>query len=108
MASAGLDLYPQNKHILGSIYKCSEQGTILLCFLGRRSVTSTTSSSTQLSPPAMKGDEYAYIPYTYAKNTIAKIMDDMKRMKNNHIQIVYDIELAYKGIEDETQVSAIV
>ncbi|OWF39036.1 myosin-1B-like [Mizuhopecten yessoensis] len=45
----------------------------------------------------------AYIPYLYARKCIAKIVDDLKYMKHNHIRIVGDIQTQYKEIEDETQ-----
>ncbi|KAL3866569.1 hypothetical protein ACJMK2_043857, partial [Sinanodonta woodiana] len=47
--------------------------------------------------------KHAYIPYLYAKKCIAKIMEDMKHMKSNHIIIVHEIQLQYKEIEKETQ-----
>ncbi|KAK3604681.1 hypothetical protein CHS0354_009292 [Potamilus streckersoni] len=47
--------------------------------------------------------KHAYIPYLYAKKCIAKIMEDMKSMKSNHIVIVHEIQLQYKEIEKETQ-----
>ena len=49
-------------------------------------------------------EAYAYVPYLYAKGCIAKIVEDMKNMKNNHVQIVHEIEKHYRAIEDETQV----
>ncbi|XP_060074621.1 myosin-1B-like [Ylistrum balloti] len=45
----------------------------------------------------------AYIPYLYARRCIAKVVDDLKNMKHNHIRIVGDIQTQYKEIEDETQ-----
>lgn len=48
--------------------------------------------------------DHAYIPYKYARNCIAKIMEDMKNMKVTHIRIVNEIQGQYKEIEDETQV----
>lgn len=49
--------------------------------------------------------DHAYIPYKYAHNCIAKIMEDMKNMKVTHVRIVSEIQGEYKQIEDETQVS---
>ena len=46
----------------------------------------------------------AYVPYIYARDSVAKVVEDMKKMKNNHIRIVYEIENTYRSIEDETQV----
>ncbi|XP_071166574.1 uncharacterized protein [Mytilus edulis] len=47
--------------------------------------------------------DHAYIPYKYAHNCIAKIMEDMKNMKVTHVRIVSEIQGEYKQIEDETQ-----
>ncbi|XP_052100281.1 putative protein tag-278 isoform X1 [Mytilus californianus] len=47
--------------------------------------------------------DHAYIPYKYARNCIAKIMEDMKNMKVTHVRIVSEIQGEYKQIEDETQ-----
>ena len=49
-------------------------------------------------------EQNAYIPYTYARNCIARITGDMTDMKSNHLRIVRDIEKHYRAIEDETQV----
>ena len=49
-------------------------------------------------------EKHAYIPYLYARNCIAKIMEDMKQQKSNHIVIVENIQTHYTTIEDETQV----
>ena len=46
----------------------------------------------------------AYVPYIYARDSVAKVVEDMKKMKNNHIRIVHEIEGTYRSIEDETQV----
>ena len=50
-------------------------------------------------------EKHAYIPYLYARNCIAKIMEDMKAQKGNHVLIVENIQTHYRTIEDETQVS---
>ena len=50
-------------------------------------------------------EQHAYIPYLYARDYLAHVVDDMKDMKMNHVRIVHDIETHYKAIEDETQVS---
>ncbi|KAI8507762.1 hypothetical protein Bbelb_140020 [Branchiostoma belcheri] len=65
--------------------------------------TDTRASTPLLSPPEVKGEQQAYVPYVYAKESIAKVMDDMKRMKGNHIKIVGQIEENYRTIENETQ-----
>ena len=49
-------------------------------------------------------EQNAYIPYTYARNCIARITGDMTVMKEKHLRIVNDITQSYKAIEDETQV----
>ncbi|CAH1253064.1 KIFC3 [Branchiostoma lanceolatum] len=70
------------------------------------SVSTDTRASTPgplLSPPEVKGEQQAYVPYVYAKESIAKVMDDMKRMKGSHIKIVCQIEDNYRTIENETQ-----
>ncbi|XP_060607664.1 nuclear anchorage protein 1-like [Ruditapes philippinarum] len=48
-------------------------------------------------------EKHAYIPYLYARNCIAKIMEDMKAMKQNHLVIVENIQMHYGEIESETQ-----
>ncbi|XP_053405776.1 uncharacterized protein LOC123566477 isoform X3 [Mercenaria mercenaria] len=48
-------------------------------------------------------EKHAYIPYLYARNCIAKIMEDMKAMKTNHLVIVENIQMHYGEIETETQ-----
>ncbi|XP_006814030.1 uncharacterized protein LOC100373912 [Saccoglossus kowalevskii] len=60
------------------------------------------SSRTQLQPPELDSQN-AYVPYLYARDCLAKVMDDMKRMKISHVKIVHQIEENYKSIEDETQ-----
>lgn len=47
---------------------------------------------------------HAYVPYLYARGCIAKMVEDMKKMKTGHIHIVNGIEANYTAIEDETQV----
>jgi hypothetical protein len=49
-------------------------------------------------------EKHAYVPYLYARNCIAKIMEDMKAMKQNHVLIVENIQTHYSEIETETQV----
>ena len=56
--------------------------------------------------PADMNEAHAYVPYLYARDCIAKMMEDMKLMKRKHITIVTDIEENYKHIEDETQVNS--
>ncbi|XP_071794114.1 uncharacterized protein [Asterias amurensis] len=62
-----------------------------------------TSSNVHLKPPQLEHEQQAYVPYVYARDCLAKVMDDMKKMKYNHIRIVGQIEDTYKMIEDETQ-----
>jgi len=62
-------------------------------------------SSGLLSPPKMKGEEQAYVPYLFARDTIVRIVNDMHKMKESHIGVISQIELNYKMIEDETQVN---
>ncbi|XP_072039085.1 uncharacterized protein [Amphiura filiformis] len=66
-----------------------------------KSIVSRTSG--RLKPPVIENEQQAYVPFMYARDCLAKVMDDMKKMKNNHIRIVGLIEDAYKKIEDETQ-----
>ena len=60
-------------------------------------------SASQKSGEEVEISDHAYIPYKYAHNCIAKIMEDMKNMKVTHVRIVTDIQHQYKVIEDETQ-----
>ena len=46
----------------------------------------------------------AYVPYSYARDRIGLIMDDMRKLKSSHVTIVHGIENNYRKIEDETQV----
>ena len=55
--------------------------------------------------PADMNEAHAYVPYLYARDLIAKMMDDMKKMKGKHVTIVTDIENNYRSIEDKTQVN---
>ncbi|XP_052283631.1 restin homolog isoform X2 [Dreissena polymorpha] len=48
-------------------------------------------------------EKHAYVPYLYARNCIAKVMEDMKAMKSSHIIIVENIQEQYSSIETETQ-----
>ncbi len=63
-----------------------------------------SQSSISVLGPAEMNESHAYVPYIYAKDCIAKMVEDMKGMKMNHIRIVDEIQLAYMAIEDETQV----
>ncbi|XP_022099013.1 myosin-9-like [Acanthaster planci] len=67
-----------------------------------RSLVSAITSPL-LKPPQLEHEQQAYVPYVYARDCLAKVMDDMKRMKLNHLRIVGQIEDTYKTIEDETQ-----
>ena len=53
---------------------------------------------------AEMNEAHAYVPYVFARDSVAKITNDMKNMKANHIHIIAQIEVNYKNIEDETQV----
>ena len=53
---------------------------------------------------AEKNEAFAYIPYTYAKQCITRIVEDMKNMKSRHVRVVGEIDKSYRAIEDETQV----
>ncbi|XP_071845091.1 uncharacterized protein [Apostichopus japonicus] len=66
-----------------------------------RSVVSR--ASTRIAPPQPAKQQQAYIPYVMARDTIGKVVDDMKLMKDNHIEIVHKIQDAHKKIENETQ-----
>ena len=73
--------------------------------LDGKSIKSAAGSSTDLmSPPKMKGEEQAYIPYKFARDTIVRIVNDMHKMKGNHVSVIGQIESNYKMIEDQTQV----
>jgi hypothetical protein len=52
-------------------------------------------------------EAHAYVPYIYARDCVAKMMEDMKKMKRKHITIITDIEENYQHIEKETQVRVI-
>jgi hypothetical protein len=67
-----------------------------------RSIVSGTTSPL-LKPPQLEHEQQAYVPYMYARDCLAKVMDDMKKMKVNHLRIVGQIGDTYKMIEDETQ-----
>ncbi|XP_077988822.1 uncharacterized protein LOC144443263 isoform X2 [Glandiceps talaboti] len=63
----------------------------------------SSRSQSQLQAPELEGNANAYVPYSYARDCLARVMDDMTRMKVNHVKIVHQIEDNYKLIEDETQ-----
>ena len=52
----------------------------------------------------MEHEQQAYVPFVYARDCIARVMEDMKKMKGNHIRIVHEIQDSYRQIEDQTQV----
>ena len=54
--------------------------------------------------PADMNEAHAYVPYLYARDSIARMMADMRGMKRKHVTIVQEIEQSYRHIEDETQV----
>ncbi|KAK2146115.1 hypothetical protein LSH36_631g02036 [Paralvinella palmiformis] len=53
--------------------------------------------------PAEMNENHAYVPFLYARDSIAKITEDMKKMKGKHVDIIRQIDLNYKNIEDDTQ-----
>ena len=57
-----------------------------------------------LSPPKSSGEHEAYIPMDMAKECITRVIEDMKKMKANHYQVVEQIQEQYKMIEEESQV----
>ena len=61
------------------------------------------STSSLFGPPDLNL-AHAYVPYLSARDCIAKMVEDMKKMKRGHISIVNGIEANYRSIEDETQV----
>lgn len=63
----------------------------------------TPSSDSMLAPPVASGEPQAYVPYDYAKDCIAKVVDNMKRMKGNHLKVIEKIQDQYKAIEEHTQ-----
>ena len=65
---------------------------------------SLTSIQAQLGPAELN-EAHAYVPYIYARDTVARVMGDMKSMKIAHLNIVGNIESNYKGIEEDTQVN---
>ncbi|XP_072167094.1 uncharacterized protein [Diadema setosum] len=67
-----------------------------------RSIASRGSRA-QIQPPQMEHEQQAYVPFVYARDCIARVMEDMKKMKTNHIRIVHEIQDNYRQIEDQTQ-----
>ncbi|KAM7449659.1 hypothetical protein ABFA07_002571 [Porites harrisoni] len=65
--------------------------------------SSSSRSSGLLAPPQLQGEQNAYIPYIYAKDCIQKVMDDMKKMKSNHVKVIDRIQDQYKSVEDDIQ-----
>ncbi|XP_028399082.1 kinectin-like [Dendronephthya gigantea] len=63
----------------------------------------SSASSGVLALPASAGEQNAYIPLTYAKDCLQKVMDDMKRMKGLHLKIVGQIQEQYKLIEEDSR-----
>jgi hypothetical protein len=47
---------------------------------------SVLESASQKSGEEVEISDHAYIPYKYAHNCIAKIMEDMKNMKVTHVE----------------------
>lgn len=68
---------------------------------GRTNKVDTISIKTDASE---RHDQNAYIPYAYARDSIARMVGDMTSMKTKHVHIVKEIEKHYRAIEDETQV----
>ena len=50
-------------------------------------------------------NETAYIPYDYARAMIMRIVEDMNKMKTNHLAIIAKMEVEYQKMEDHTQVN---
>lgn len=65
--------------------------------------SSSSRSSGLLAPPQLQGEQNAYIPYIYAKECIQRVMDDMKKMKSNHVKVIDRIQDQYKSVEDDIQ-----
>lgn len=65
--------------------------------------SASSRSSGLLAPPQLQGEQNAYIPYIYAKECIQKVMDDMKKMKSNHVKVIDRIQGHYKSVEDDVQ-----
>eukprot|EP00794_Sanderia_malayensis_P009619 gene9619-10602_t len=65
--------------------------------------TGTASSDSLLAPPVASGEHQAYIPFDYAKDCIARVVDNMKRMKSSHVKVVENIQDQYSVIEEHTQ-----
>lgn len=65
--------------------------------------SASSRSSGLLAPPQLQGEQNAYIPYIYAKECIQRVMDDMKKMKSNHVKVVDRIQDQYKSVEDDIQ-----
>ncbi|XP_065672562.1 kinesin-related protein 2 isoform X3 [Hydra vulgaris] len=72
--------------------------------LNNHEVSSLVSVEAVLAPPQISGEQEAYIPISYAKQCIQKVVDDMKKMKENHYVVVEKIQHHYKLIEEDTQV----
>ncbi|XP_012557643.2 uncharacterized protein LOC100213907 isoform X1 [Hydra vulgaris] len=72
--------------------------------LNNHGVSSLVSVDAVLAPPQICGEQEAYIPISYAKQCIQKVVDDMKKMKENHYVVVEKIQHHYKLIEEDTQV----
>lgn len=55
-------------------------------------------------PPEPTHKAVAYVPYVHARNTLSRVIEDMRSMKMSHLSIVMQIEEQYKGIEIESRV----
>ncbi|XP_065843071.1 uncharacterized protein [Oscarella lobularis] len=61
------------------------------------------STPSILAPPELKGEQQAYIPYRHAKQAIARVLIDVKSMRETHVAIVSEMTNEFKAIENDTQ-----
>ncbi|KAK7116259.1 hypothetical protein V1264_001974 [Littorina saxatilis] len=105
-SSASKEAWPERKGSVSTVAtrKDSVSSQVSRPSSGKGEKIKTTE--TKVDAVSIKADEKeqnAYIPYTYARNCIARITGDMTDMKAKHLHIVRDIEKHYRAIEDETQ-----
>lgn len=72
-----------------------------------RENTFNVSTRSLKDPPEITRSAVAYVPYLHARNTLSRVIEDMKNMKMSHLAIVTEIEEQYKGIEIESRVSSL-
>lgn len=99
-----------SRHFIFRLYTqlISYNKTTCVFLTEKQSLASSLVSIQSQLGPAELNEAHAYVPYVYARDAIARIMGDMKKMKATHLVIVGDIEANYKGIEKETQVGKII